>query len=160
MATAAMTSDLFFFQGRGCRDRRRMPTDTVIFPFQQVVLYKISRLLIKHNIKTIHVPAKKTASYVLRLIKDKVGFKVVGVCHMPCKCDKVCVGQTGRLIKTKCKEHMTYIHLGQSEKSAVVNIGLKWGVTLISTSILGKARGYVDHVINGAVRVRLYPQLQ
>jgi hypothetical protein len=32
---------------------------TVMTPFQQVVLNKISRHLTKHNIKTIHILAKK-----------------------------------------------------------------------------------------------------
>jgi hypothetical protein len=67
--------------------------------FQQVVSNKISRLLAKRNVKTIHTLAKKSI-HMLRPIKDKMGLKVAGIYCVPCKCGKVCVGETGRIIET------------------------------------------------------------
>jgi hypothetical protein len=96
---------------------------------------------------------------MLRLIKDKGGFKVAGIYCVPCECSKVCVGQTGRLIKTWCKEHVRYICLGQSEKSAVAEHRFETGHTIDfnNTSILDKATGYMDQMIKEAIEIRLYP---
>jgi hypothetical protein len=102
-----------------------------MIPFQQAVLNKISRLLAKHNIKAIHIPVKKNI-HMLRPVKDKLGLKVAGIYCVPCKCSSVYVGQTGRSIKTRCKEHMRYIRLGQPEKSTVAEI--LNGITLTSVA--------------------------
>jgi hypothetical protein len=91
--------------------------DIAMILFQQVTLYRISRLFAKH-IKPIHIPVKKNA-HMLRPIKDKFGLKVAGICCVPCECSKVCIGQTGRSIKTRCKEHMRYICLDHTEESVM-----------------------------------------
>jgi hypothetical protein len=64
----------------------------IVIPYQQAVLNKISSILAKYNIKTIHIPVKK---YIHKLtpIKDKLGLKVGGIYCIPCKCSKVYVGQ-------------------------------------------------------------------
>jgi hypothetical protein len=51
--------------------------------------------------KTIHM---------LRLMKDNLGLEVAGIYCVPCECGKVYVGQTGRSIETRCKEHIK-IHM-------------------------------------------------
>jgi hypothetical protein len=79
---------------------------------------KISRLLARHNIKTVHIPKKKNI-HMLRMVKDDLGLKVPGVYWIPCECRKVYMGQMGRSIEARCKEHMRYIHLDQPAKSAV-----------------------------------------
>jgi hypothetical protein len=59
---------------------------------------KINRFLVKHNIKTIHFTVKKNS----HMQKDKLGLKVTGIDCVLCECGKVCVGQTGRSIETRC----------------------------------------------------------
>jgi hypothetical protein len=78
----------------------------IVTPHQQAVLSKISSLLAKYNIKTIHIPAKKYI-HMLTPTKDKLELKVRGTHCIPRKCSKVYVGQTGRNIETRCKEHET-----------------------------------------------------
>jgi hypothetical protein len=51
---------------------------------------KISRLLARHNIKTVHIPKKNI--HILRMVKDDLGLKVPGVYWIPCECGKVYVG--------------------------------------------------------------------
>jgi hypothetical protein len=97
--------------------QKEKPAGVAMIPFQQMVSNKISRLLTKHNIKTIHILVKNI--HMLRPIKDKQGLKVAGIYCVPCECSKVYVGQTGTSIKTRCKEHLRYICLGQPEKFAM-----------------------------------------
>jgi hypothetical protein len=54
----------------------------------------IGKLLVKFNIKTIHIPAKKS-SHVGRPVKDGSGLKFSEVYSTPCECGKVYTGQAG-----------------------------------------------------------------
>jgi hypothetical protein len=58
-------------------------------PYQQAMSNKISRLLTKYNIKTVHVTITKDRQ-LLRTAKDDLGLKVPEVYRIPCEC-----GQTG-----------------------------------------------------------------
>jgi hypothetical protein len=86
------------------------PVGVALLPYQQTITNKISRLLAKHNIRTIHIPKKKNI-HMLRPIKDDLGLKVLGIYRIPCECGKVYVGQTGRSVEARCKEHMRHITL-------------------------------------------------
>jgi hypothetical protein len=86
---------------KGSQTHQEKPAGTAMLPIQQMVSNKISRLLAKHKIKTIHVPVKKK-SHMLRPVKDKLGIYCV-----PCECSKVCVGQTDRSIENRKHEMHT-----------------------------------------------------
>jgi hypothetical protein len=118
---------------------------------------KISRLLTKYNIKTIHILVKNI--HMLRPIQDKLGLKVASLYCVPCDCSRVCVGQTGRFIKTGSKEHMRHIRMGQPEKSAMAEHRNDTGhsIDFKSISILDKATGYMDSIIKEAIEIRLHP---
>jgi hypothetical protein len=60
------------------------------------------------TIKTVHVPIKKNRQ-LLRTAKDDLGLKICGVYRIPCECGKVYIGQAGRSIEARCKEHMRHI---------------------------------------------------
>jgi hypothetical protein len=67
----------------------------------------------------------------------------------------VCVGQTGRTIEARCKEHMRHTS-GQPEKS-VADLK-RHNIDFSRISILDKATGYRDRKIKEAVEIRLYPR--
>jgi hypothetical protein len=94
---------------------------------------------------------------MLRPIKDDLGLKVPGVYEIPCECGKIYVGQTGRSIEARCKEHTRHIRLKQSDKSAVAEHNTNTGhrIDFSSTSVLGKTASYVDCLIKEAVEIRL-----
>jgi hypothetical protein len=71
-----------------------------VLPYQQTVSNKISRLLTKYNIKTVHVSRKRNRQ-LLRTVKDDLGLKIPGVYPIPCECGKVYIGQTGRSIEAR-----------------------------------------------------------
>jgi hypothetical protein len=89
-----------------------------VLPYQQAITNQISRFLAKYNIKTIHVPRKNNI-HMLRPVKGDLGLKVPGVYRIPCECGEVYIGQTGRSIEARCKEHLRHIRLEQPEESAV-----------------------------------------
>jgi hypothetical protein len=118
MATANLMSIVPSAPKTNNKKRMKKPSEIDVLSYQHTTSNKISRLLGKHNITTIHIPMKKTTSN-LRLLKDNFGRKTPGVYCIPCECRKVYVGQTRRSIEIRCKEHMRHFCLGQPERSAV-----------------------------------------
>jgi hypothetical protein len=128
------------------------PTGVAVLPYQQAITTKISRILTKYNIKTIHVPRKKNI-HMLRPVKDDLGLKVPVVYRIPCECGEIYVGQTGGSIEARCKEHLRHIRLEQPEKSAVAEHSINTGhrIDFSSTSVLDKAAGYMDRLMKEAI---------
>jgi hypothetical protein len=88
-------------------------------------------MLIDKQHQDLPHPSEEKLSYA-KTCKDKLGLKVTGVYCMPCGCSKVCVGQTGRSIKTGCKKYLRYTYVWASQKSPVwFNTDLKQDITLI-----------------------------
>ncbi|PNF14479.1 hypothetical protein B7P43_G18379 [Cryptotermes secundus] len=73
--------------------------DSVAFlPYVGSIFNRISRMLSRHNIKSVGLPPKKLSSF-LRSVKDSLELRTSGVYTIPCECGKVYIGQTGRLVK-------------------------------------------------------------
>jgi hypothetical protein len=117
----------------------------------------ISRVLPKHNIKTVGLPPRKLSSF-LRPVKDHLALKTPGVYSIPCECGKMYIGQTGRSIETRVKEHQRHIRLAHPEKSAVAEHSINLGhrTQLPNTGILAKSR-YMDRIIREAIEIELHP---
>jgi hypothetical protein len=73
---------------------------TAFIPYNQSTFGRISRLLAKHNIKSIAMPPKKIYNY-LPPVKDPLGLRIPGIYSIPCECGKVYVGQSGRAISLR-----------------------------------------------------------
>jgi hypothetical protein len=58
--------------------QKTKPSNVAMIPLHSPVLNKISRLLGKYSIKTVHIPVRKNFSFV-RPVKDKLGLKVAGI---------------------------------------------------------------------------------
>jgi hypothetical protein len=127
-----------------------------VLPYQQAVCNRISRLLAKCNIKAIHVPRKKNI-HRLRPVKDDLGLKVLGVYRILYECGEVYVGQTGRSIEARSKEHLRHVRLEQPEKSAMADHSTSTGhrIDFSSTSALDKTAGYMDRLVKEATEIRL-----
>jgi hypothetical protein len=66
------------------------------------------RLLTKHNIKSVALPPRKIFSY-LPPVKDALGLRTPGIYSITCECGKVYIGQSGRSIQLRIKEHNRHI---------------------------------------------------
>jgi hypothetical protein len=126
-------------------------------PYQGTTSHKVSRLLAKYNIQTIHIPAKNI--HLLRPVKDKLGLKDAAIYHIPCKCGKVYVGQSGQTIEARLKEHRRHVRLNQLEKSAVAehSITTSYHINFDGTTKLGMATKYMDHLVKEAIEIWLHP---
>jgi hypothetical protein len=119
---------------------------------------RISRVLSRHNIKSVGLPPKKTSSF-LRPVKDNLGLRTPGVYKIPCECGKVYIGQTGHSMDTRLKEHQRHIRLEHPDKPAVSEHSVDFGhrIQLHNTSILATKTQYMDRIIREAIEIELHP---
>jgi hypothetical protein len=70
------------------------PTSVALLPFVSTTFNHISRVLSRHNIKSVGLLPRKIANF-LQPMKDDLGLKTPGVYSIPCECGQVYIGQTG-----------------------------------------------------------------
>ena len=90
-------------------------------PYVKGVSERVQRILQQHNIKTTLKPVKSLRQ-ILSRPKDTIPIsKRTGVVYnIPCKdCDISYIGETGRALKTRTKEHEASVRLRKTESSAL-----------------------------------------
>jgi len=90
-------------------------------PYVKGTTERIKRVLESYNIKTAIKPLT-TLRQLLSKPKDEVPLeKKTGVVYeIPCgNCEAVYIGETGRALKTRQKEHMANVRLGKTDSSAI-----------------------------------------
>ena len=98
-------------------------------PYVQGTTERIQRVLSQYNIRS-SVRPHRTLRQLLSKPKDNIetGKKTGVVYAIPCaECEGVYVGETGRSLCTRIKEHQTTVRLGQAEKSALAEHSTKTG---------------------------------
>jgi hypothetical protein len=73
-------------------------------PFDGTIFNRISRVLARHNINSVGLPHMKLSS-LLRPVKDHLGLRTSGVYTISCECGRFYIGQTGRSVDIRLKEH-------------------------------------------------------
>jgi hypothetical protein len=134
-------------------------SDSVAFlPYVGMIFNRISRMLARHNIKSVRLPPRKLSGF-LQAVKDDLGLKTSGVYSIPCECGQVYIGQTGHSVDTRLKEHQRHIHLEHPDKSAVAEHSINLGhhIQLQNTTILSTKPRYMDRIIKEAIEIELHP---
>jgi hypothetical protein len=95
------------------------PYSVAFLPFVGTVFNRISRVLARHNIKSVGLPHMKLSSQRQP--------RTPGVYRIPCECSRVYIGQTGRFVDIRLKEHRRHIRLEHPDKSAVAEHSINQG---------------------------------
>jgi len=80
------------------------PTSSAYIPYTQTTFGRLSRMLAKHNIKSVALPPRKIFGY-LPPVKDALGLRTPGIYSIPCECGRVYIGQSALSVQLHIKEH-------------------------------------------------------
>lgn len=116
---------------------------------------KIARILKKKNIIT-HFSAPGTIMQSLKSVKDEIdNQQLKGVYKIECSCGKSYIGETGRSLQTRLKEHGADIKNGRSSTSALAEHSskTKHHICLESASIIAREEQHQRRKIREALEI-------
>lgn len=106
-------------------------------PYAGPLSAKISRILLKYDIKSIFCPPSKIG-ILLGSVKDDLGLRKPGIYIILCQCRMSYICQTTKTLNVRCKEHQRHTRLGQAMKLAIAEHCLELGhlMDYINTKIV------------------------
>jgi hypothetical protein len=95
----------------------------------------------------------------LLLVKNHLGLRTSGVYRIPCECGRVYIGQAGRSVDIRLKEHQRPIRLEHPDKSAVAEHSIDQGhcIQFHNASVLTMKTRYMDRVVREDIEIELHP---
>ena len=92
----------------------------IILPYIRGTIDKIAKILRRRNIKFSFSPSNSLRN-MLDSTKDPIDMKLQkGVYTIPCSCGKKYIGEIGRSIRIRLKEHTNHAHHEQIKKYSIV----------------------------------------
>ena len=127
-------------------------------PYVKGTTEKIARVLKRHGIKTNYTTDRKI-SHVLPNPKDDLGLRTPGIYSIPCSCGTEYIGQTGRQISTRLKEHIGCVKKLKTEKSAIAEHfhNTNHSIDFENTKVIAKIDNYRDRTIREAIEIIKHP---
>ncbi|KAK9720978.1 hypothetical protein QE152_g21784 [Popillia japonica] len=102
------------------------------------------------------MPTRKVSSLLRQVKERRDTLSTPGVYSIPCSCDKVYIGTTGRSIATRRKEHERYVRLKQYDESAIAEHIRSHPVHKIrfeDTKVLVPTKNYYSHMNREAIEI-------
>ena len=128
---------------------------SVCIPYLGKTSHQIERILASSGIKVYHCSSQKIYQ-LLYTHKDKTDINLKpGVYRIPCTCGKVYIGETGRNLKVRQKEHKDCCRKCQPDKSALAKHAwendhpIKWD----DSELLVPVRNYFSRQIRESVEI-------
>jgi len=132
----------------------------VYLPFIQGVTDKIAKILRKKNIHTQFTTCG-TVRQMMRSVKDHIDRQQLkGVYKIDCSCGKSYIGETGRSLKIRIKEHAADIKNERSRTSALAEHSSKTNhhVCLEDAKVIAREDNYQKRKIREAIEIIKCPQ--
>ena len=100
------------------QESRTSPIATMVIPYVRGLSEKIRRLAGKHNIRTAFKSGSTIKTFTTK-VRPRCDQKHTKECvyEIPCQCGNVYIGETGRPLSVRLKEHQRNIRQGEIEKS-------------------------------------------
>ena len=131
----------------------------VYLPFIQGITDKIANFLRKNNINTQFTTCG-TIRQMMRSVKDNINRQNLKVVYnIDCSCGKSYIGETGRSLKIRLKEHTTDIKNERSRKSALAEHSskTKHHICLEEAKIIAREENYHKRKIKEAIEIMKFP---
>ena len=145
------------------RQREGRNDDNVLkyikLPYIQGTTDKIANILRKKQIKVAFSPPN-TLKGMLDHAKDQTDpRKNKGVYSIPCDCGKVYIGETGRSIQTRLKEHNADITHNRAKQSALAehSVASKHHISLENAKVIINIEHYTMRRIREAIEIEKHP---
>ena len=127
-----------------------------VLPFVNGIHNKLSKIFKTYNIQCRFIPNKKIKN-ILRTPKDRLGLRMPGVYRISCECGACYIGQTGRTVQCRQKEHIRALKYGYVEKSTVAEhaIEQKHEILFEDTKVLHTEDRIHDRIVLESIEIEL-----
>ncbi|KAJ9574561.1 hypothetical protein L9F63_008272 [Diploptera punctata] len=141
-------------------EKKEQTLGTAFLPYVQGTTDKISRVLQKHQIKTIF-HSENTISNLLRCAKDNIPLESQGIYEIPCtSCEQTYVGRTNRRISCRIQEHKAAINRQEPTSTLVQHMKQRGHkIDLTGSRTLAKIDHEKSRIYREAIEIEKRPHI-
>ena len=128
-------------------------------PYIEKVTDRIGKILKKRGIRTVFNASNKLHSRLVNVKDRPARLATAGIYSIPCSCGLLYIGQTGRTVEERRREHIRYCKLHQVDKSAIAQHSAETGhaVDFDKIDVLGREDRRLPRLIKEAIQIAKHP---
>jgi len=130
-----------------------------ILPYIKGITDRIDRILNKYNIQIIFKLSKKIGQISKNPKDQRPPLSSAGVYIIPCSCGKVYIGETGKMVNIRMKEHQRDVRLKHITQLALSKHNIETGHQILfdKTSIIATTTSYFPRKYREAIEIQKHP---